>query len=103
MADSKRTAFQAAQAGAEREIQPVDHHATELIGVEPRRHHHRRHDGTALRLAFAENLEPPRANGCARGLGQTRVSREHVIEAFLPQHAQRLPQGRKSDSLTAYR
>src|SRR5437762_2001155 len=40
----------------------------------------------------AENLEPPRGDGAARGGGEAQVTREHVRQPLVHQHAQRFTQ-----------
>src|SRR5258708_1649928 len=100
MTDPEHATAELAQPHAEREVEAIARSGDHDIRVEAVRHHDRG-EAVGVRVGLlAEDAEAPGADRRANAVGQPVVPREHVVEALLEQHVERLaepeqPEGRR--------
>ena len=84
VADAERLAFQPAEAGAERQVEPLEGDRAKLIRIVAVGHHDRRHHGAVLVRRARQTISRPQARTAARAASASRRCRaKTLLQPFL--------------------
>src|SRR5690348_7724033 len=92
MANAENFSLQSPQAVAERHVEVFKNYPAQFVGVMSRRQQDGSQGAAVLFWIGAKDLEAPGSHGAPRSLGVPVMTREDIVQAFLPEHLKRLAQ-----------